>query len=372
MIAIAAACVAIVSLTSACRPADSATSPAKPVAANEVGPVFDRVLMISVDGLRSDALMALGREEGANFRRLLSGAYTFNARTDADWTVTLPNHTCMITGRPVEGAMGHRWLPNTTPPENMTLHTNAGEYVAGAFDVAHDHGVHTAMAAEKAKFVVYDRSWDGRHGAMDATGGDNGRDKIDFAFVPANDDRAPDSSDTTKSALEQLVQSERALVFLHYGQMDFAGHSAGWDLTPGSVYLRAGALVNSEVGKILDAIEADDRLRGRTAVIVTADHGGGMPHASHTDARFWVNYIIPFIVWTGDERARGDLYEINRLTRRDPSIHAPAWGSEIVQPIRNGEMGNLALWLMGLPPIPGSSINGQQDLRTAMQMDRRD
>ena len=32
-------------------------------------------------------------------RFIKEGSYTHNARTDADFTITLPNHTSMITGR---------------------------------------------------------------------------------------------------------------------------------------------------------------------------------------------------------------------------------------------------------------------------------
>src|SRR5262249_22601864 len=107
-------------------------------------------------------------------------------RTDYDFTITLPNHTCMVTGRPVSdkaasptALAGHKWIINVEPGDK-TIHGNCHDYVSSTFDVAHDHGLRTCMLVSKSKFVLYDQSYDDRNGAPDATDEDNGRDKIDL------------------------------------------------------------------------------------------------------------------------------------------------------------------------------------------------
>jgi len=82
----------------------------------------------------------------------------------------------------------------------------------------------------------------------------------------------------------------------------------------------------------------------------------------------WVDYIIPFLVWTGDHETPRDLYAINPGTRADPGLAQPRQGVDAkskasLPPIRNGDAGNLVLALLALPPIPGSTINANQDLR---------
>ena len=85
---------------------------------------------------------------------------TFNARTDYTHTVTIPNHTCMLTGRPVLQPVGqpntthHGYTSNTSPTPDATLHNSGNpnlDYVASVFDVAHDHGLSTALFASKSK-----------------------------------------------------------------------------------------------------------------------------------------------------------------------------------------------------------------------------
>jgi len=318
---------------------------------------LDHAVLISVDGLRSDTLIAGGKSDLPAFARMLSGASTLNARTDPDFTVTLPNHTCMLTGRPVLGADGHAWVENEDPPAGATLAKQKHAYVAGIFDVAHDRGFKTAMFVGKSKFSLYDASWNAENGAPDTVGEDQGRKKIDeYGFT----EKTPEIGDDVVRFLKE--GGPRSLVFVHFAVTDLTAHEGGWDVTPGSRYMKAVAAVDRELGRILDAVRSDEALRGRTAVVLTADHGGGAPLKNHDQAQMWVDYIIPFLVWTGDGGEGRDLYLLNARTRADPGLGRPRTGDPGLPPIRNGDAGNLVLSLLGLPPIPGSTINAAQDL----------
>jgi len=327
-------------------------------AASSKAASFENAILISVDGLRADALIAGPPADLPNFQRLRRGASTLNARTDPDWTVTLPNHTAMITGRFVEGEDGHHWTKNDDADPGQTLHSNKQSYVAGIFDVAHDNGFETALFAGKSKFSVYDVSYDEKSGAPDTTGKDDGRDKLDqFVFEL-------DLVKMTDAVIASLAKDTHKgkLYFVHFALPDLTGHVSGWDVTLGSKYMKAAAAVDAQIGRILDAIEASDRLRGKTAIVQTADHGGGAPFRSHDQAHMWVDYIIPFSVWTGSDGEPRDLYAINAGTRREPGISQPRRDDKGLPPIRNGESGNLVLMLLGLPAVPGSTIDAKQDL----------
>jgi len=317
---------------------------------------IEHAVLVSVDGLRSDALLALQPQALPAFTRLLGGASTLNARCDPDYSVTLPNHTSMLTGRPVLGPAGHGWVQNEEAEEDATLHKHKGEYLVSLFDVVHDRGWRTALLAGKPKFSLYDQSYDAQDGAPDTIAPDDGRDKLDrFVF-----------SEKTEEIGDGVVRelgdgARKTVVFVHFAIPDLVAHASGWDLTPDSKYLKAVLRVDAELGKILAAIDAQPRLAGHTAIVLTTDHGGGAPFRSHHMNQMWVDYIIPFVVWTGDGH-KAELYELNQKTRKDPSIWNPATGAEGLPPVRNGEAGNVVLQLLGLPAIPGSTLDGKQDL----------
>ena len=318
-------------------------------------PEIQHVVLVSVDGLRSDALTQLTKKRVPNFFRLMADAGTLDARCDSTLSLTLPNHTSMVTGRPVSGPHGHSWRTNSTPPPDATYHKHLGKYLPSIFDVAHDHGVATAILAGKDKFILMDRSWNGVHGAPDRVGENNGKDKVDLYM------KDPDPNVLT-NALIQRLQNERGqtLTLLHYRQPDGAGHGYGWDMTPGSPYLNSIENVDQHLGRIFAALDENTGLRSTTAILLTADHGGGVPFRSHIDPQAPEVYTIPFLAWVGGHGRGGDLYDWSGTARKRTSGNRPTSQSTS---IRNGELGNAGLQLLGLPPVAGSVLNHRQDLK---------
>lgn len=326
--------------------------------------LVDHVVHISVDGVNAEMLadlMATDPAGTATWRRLRDeGASTFNARTDVTNTRTLPNHTSMLTARPVDQPAGlpatthHGWTTNVDPLPGATLHNSGNPdltYVPSVFDVVHDNGLSAALFASKSKFSLFDVSYDTPNAAADVTGPDNGPDKIDSYVFTEN------TVALTEAVTTDLATNARDYTFVHFRNPDWAGHGHGWGSPEYLDQLRA---VDDHLALILSTIEGDPGLAGTTSVILTSDHGGGVPAADHSDPNGPVNHTIPVFVWGPGVTPGGDLYAMN-ADRADPGTDHPSHTAP-AQPIRNGETGTLALALLGLPPIPGSLMNQPLDL----------
>ena len=317
------------------------------------------VIHISVDGLRPDAITNLGAANLPNFYRLRTeGAFTDNARTDYDYTITLPSHVTQLTSRPVNGTAGHNWTGNGDPSPGQTLKTNKGSYVAGAYDVVHDNALRTGLYASKTKFSLFQQSWDVTHGAADVTDADNGNNKIDTYLENG------DTASLVTTLVSNMKASPFKYVFLHLADPDSTGHASGWDPAVGSAYSNTIKTMDSRLGILFDMIDKTPALKGKTAIILTADHGGGGGdnyNTDHGDQTKLANYKVPLYVWGPGVEAGADLYTLNPGVRKDPGTGRPPI-MDAIQPIRNGEAGNLALQWLGLGPIPGSTFNASQDL----------
>jgi hypothetical protein len=313
------------------------------------------VIHISVDGLNSGVLQSLiDAGEAPNFKRFEDeGACTINARADYSFTNTLPNHTTILTGRPVLEPIGlpnapfHNWTSNTIPRRGMTLHQHG--YIPSVFDVVHDARKSTALFSSKDKFVLFDQSYDQTNGAPN----EHGRDKIDMFFT--EDDGPPKFSQTMNDRfIAEMGTRHFNYAFVHYRDADSVGHVLRWD---SSTYRWAVKNVDGFIAGVFRLVETDPSLKGKTAIVLTSDHGGSA--FGHLNPQLKENYTVPVFVW-GAGVSHGDLYAMNRKTRDDPGDKRIEYAADR-QPIHNGDTGNLAL----SRPIPTSVINAKQDLRVA-------
>ncbi|KAA1246801.1 alkaline phosphatase family protein [Aquimarina sp. RZ0] len=325
-------------------------------------PQVDHVLHISVDGLRPDVLTSLGAEKAPNFFRFRTeGAWTDNARTDVLNTSTIPGHTSHITGRPVFGDHGHGFWWNSDPGP-FTLHT--GKYISSVFDVVHDHGFSTALYAGKGKFVLFENSYDSDSGAGDITGIDNGRDKIDTYVNNGN------MNVLTTAFIRDYEAKQYEYAFFHFRYPDGEGHATGWELDISSEYAQKVAEIDALIGQFFQTIESTPGLANRTAIILTADHGGEKGKKNHGNLFDPDNYTIPFYVWGPGIEAGADLYALNTDVRNDPGSEQPTDDVSLL-PIRYGEVANLTLSLLGLPSVPGSFYNVDQSLKVNQPEDNK-
>jgi predicted AlkP superfamily pyrophosphatase or phosphodiesterase len=226
------------------------------------GRVTDHVIVISVDGLRPDAI---AKYNAKTILRLMDqGRYSLTAQT-ISISNTLPSHTSMLTGVDSD-EHGITWNSDKTKQFGHVK-------VPTVFGLAHQAGYKTAAFYSKTKFHHI-----GAPESLDHVRGPKG------GPIPWN------SAKTADLVREYLDTESPNLTFVHLADADFAGHNFGW---MGWMYGLAVRETDLAVARVLEA--ADERFgRGRYTVILTADHGGhGKRHGS-TDP---VDTTIPWIVW---------------------------------------------------------------------------
>lgn len=307
-------------------PAATACAGPEPAAPRSL-PTEQRVLAISIDGLNPAALRRLGTERTPTLHRLLAeGASTLNARTARELTLTLPNHTGMVTGRRVDARKrGHGVTWNTHRPRT-TVQKAAGHGVASIFSVVDAAGGGSAVFTGKDKLTLFERSWPA------------GVDRFTFDEDPLA---------LVKAARRDLVRSGRAFTLLHLATPDVVGHEHGF---MSRRYLDAVARTDRLVTKVVRAIEDHPSLEDDLVLVLTADHGG--KGRGHYDADRLADYRVPFLAW-GDGIEPADLYDLNP-DYRDPGTRRTSYAGE--QPVRNADLANLVARLLDLDPVPGSTI----------------
>lgn len=240
-------------LTATATATQPPTETPTPSATATPAPRARRVVILSIDGLRPDAIALASMQHLLGLMQ--NGAYSLSAQTTYP-SVTLSAHASMLTGL-CPSDHGVNW--NDYIPENG--------YAQGTdlFDLASAAGLRTDMYVTKKKLVQL----------TEPSSLDN------YVFVN-------DRDTVLMARLLEEFPADFGVLFIHFGITDGMGHSYGW-LSPQqlSVLYRA----DEALGQLLDELEARG-LRSETLIIVTADHGGhGTTHGSNSPEDMTIPWI---------------------------------------------------------------------------------
>ena len=146
-------------------------------------------------------------------------------------------------------------------------------------------------------------------------------------------------------ALEEMKMNDYKYVFLHIRSPDRAGHKMKG--ANNAIYDEAVAEADTYLGEVRMLIESDPKLKGNTAIVLTADHGFA-DTGNHADEAFEQNYRIPFCSWGPGVKAGGDLYDINVPKGVISNPHGER--GDTMKVIRNAYAGVLSADWLGLYP----------------------
>lgn len=214
------------------------------------------ILIISVDGLRPDAIL---KADAKNMQNLIrTGTYFPNATTVRP-SITLPSHTSMLTGLDPKqhGIWWNDYQPNLGIVKYPTV-----------FELAKKAGFTTAAIVGKTKFIHLHRP-----------------NSLSYFEITEQ------NGDSVSKAFKKYLEEEELpdITWLHLPDPDRVGHKLGW-MSP--FYLDAVDDADEAVGNIITVATARSK-NGPPIVILTADHGGsGFNHSADNDD----NSHIPLVV----------------------------------------------------------------------------
>jgi predicted AlkP superfamily pyrophosphatase or phosphodiesterase len=272
-------------------------------------PRADHVFIISVDG---GSPVAIEQSKMPVLQKMVrEGAHSWHAQTIKP-SLTLPSHTSMLTGVPMEK---HKITWNNYAP------TNGLVSVPTIFAAAKQAGLSTAMFVGKEKFLhlvqpgTIDQFYYDRSNAVVVMKSDSG-DKVVkkegniFAKMVAT------------NAADYIVKHKPNLCFIHFTDTDTVGHEFGWH-TPEQ--RKAFAETDAALGMIQKAIRKAG-IAKHSVIILSADHGGnGKGHSRGSP----IDMQIPWVTWGAGVKKN----------------------YEIITPIYTCDTAATALWLLDVKPL---------------------
>jgi hypothetical protein len=237
----------------------------------------ERVIMVSVDGLRADALERLNPP--ALSRMVTEGAHTVQARTVTP-SLTVPAHLSLLSG--------------VTPPEHG-VYQDVVELTEDMVDLEPLFRFARKRGRTAVAFMAGEGPLEGFEDALGC------KQAFGLDSLQLVDPTAPA---VMEAAMEATLDPSNELVFLHFPDPDLAGHAHGWNSPE---YDEAVLGVDRQLEILMEALAP---VRDSVLVMVTSDHGGGgaygqFLHGSPSPE----DTTIPIFLWGARALAGADLGE---------------------------------------------------------------
>jgi predicted AlkP superfamily pyrophosphatase or phosphodiesterase len=231
-------------------------------------PLRKKVLIIGIDGCRPDALLAA---KAPHLRALMrDGSFSARAQT-GDITISGPGWASLLTGV---------WREKHGIRDNHFEGANLGEF---------PHFFHRLKSSRPNAFTASIVHW----------GPINERivSDVDLAVI------LPRDSQVATEAGRILRERDPDAVFVHFDEVDGAGHKHGFHPTV-AAYIAAVEQTDSYVGQLMDALHArKSYAREDWLILVSTDHGGSEKgHGKNIPEHRTI-----FLIVSGPSAARGTI-----------------------------------------------------------------
>ncbi|MFD0892883.1 alkaline phosphatase family protein [Luteolibacter ambystomatis] len=258
------------------------------------------VLIVGIDGLRSDAFQAAKAPVLQNLAK--TGTATMKSVAGGDLngptkqpTISGPGWTTLLTGTYTNK---HGVVGNGTNPCDQQPVPKGGSYQSKAAP----HFAKYLKEAVPSASIASITSWPWIETYMIAPQ----TQYFDMHVAAPGKDYLVKDEEVSRQAAELLKTGNPDVMFLHYSQVDGAGHSTGF-ATDNPAYLSAIEHVDGLVAQVMDAVKARPQIAKESwLVIVVTDHGGnGRSHGGQSEGE----RTIPMIVAGKGSSGRGIVDE---------------------------------------------------------------
>ena len=269
-------------------------------------PLVKHVVIVSIDGAKPEVVNQVKLPVIESL--VAEGAHTWVARTIVP-PKTLPSHTSMVTG---VGPDKHNILWNDWMPIRGLVKVPT---VFSLVKAANPESG-TALFCGKVKF---------RHlWAKDSLDVFDLGGPLEPGPAVAGDDSKIPAQKVAGQVTAYLEGHAPAVTFVHFPDVDSAGHASGWGSDEQKEALR---VCDQALGQIVRAVKASP-MADSVVIIVTADHGG---HDKTHGLDIPADMEIPWIAWGKGVKP----------------------GFALTQPVATFDTAATALWLLGVP-VPES------------------